>query len=294
MAKRKKKKGSKILSTIIALLILIVGGYFAKDEILPTSYEIPEGNMAVHFLDVGQGDSTLFMTEDGVVLVDASVSDAGPTIVEYLKKQGVSKIDYFILTHPDADHIGGAMDVLNAFTIENVIMPNKSHTSNTYKSLVARIDELGINVIMGESGGVYNVGDMEMTILAPVKGVEYSDNNNWSIVHMVRFGNVKILMTGDASKESENILLSTYTSAQLKADLLKVGHHGSSSSTTANFLKAVDPDYAVISCGLDNEYGHPHTEVVNRLENAGVTIRVTKDEGAIVYMTDGTTLTAGQ
>lgn len=294
MAKRRRKKSYKLLSTLIALLILILGGYFAKDEILEPTYEVPEGNMAVHFLDVGQGDSTLFMVDEGVVLVDASVSDYGMKIVEYLKKQGVTKIDYFILTHPDGDHIGGARYVLDAFEVENIIMPNRSHNTDTYKYLIQQIDRLDINVIQGESGGVYNVGDLEMTILSPVKGEDYSNNNNWSIVHMARFGNVKILMTGDASSEAEKILLSTYPASQLKADILKVGHHGSHSSTTASFLKAVDPDHAVISCGQDNEYGHPHAEVYNRLEKAGITIRITKDEGTIVYMTDGTNLITGQ
>ena len=294
MAKRRKKKSNKLLSAIIALLILFVGGYFAKDEILPESYEVPEGSMYVHFMDVGQGDSTLFMTEDGAVLVDASIADAGPTVVEYLKKQGVSTIKYFILTHPDSDHIGGALDVLNAFTVENVIMPNKTHTTTTYKKLINRSDELDINVILGESGGVYNVGDLEIKILSPIAGREYSNNNNWSIVCMMRFGNTKVMMTGDASEEAESRLLTAYSAAELKADILKVGHHGSNSSTTAGFLKAVDPDYAVISCGLDNDYGHPHVEVMSRLNNAGLSIRITKDEGNIVYMTDGETIVYGK
>ena len=294
MARRKKKKSHKLLSTLIAIIILVLGGYFAKDELNPPSYEIPDGTMQVHFLDVGQGDSTLFVTDGGAVLVDASVKDAGPTIVEYLKKHGVTKLDYFILTHPDSDHIGGALEVVKSFEIENVIMPNRPHTTAAYRNLLEAIDERDINVIMAESDGVYNVGDLEMTILAPVKGREYSDNNNWSVVHIARFGNIKIMMTGDASKESESILLETYDVSVLKADLLKVGHHGSNSSTTAGFLKAVDPDYAVISCAIDNDYGHPHAEVVSRLKNAGVTYRVTAEEGTIVYITDGTSIVTGE
>ena len=291
---RRRKKSHKLLSTLIAIVILIIGGYFAKDEIVPPSYEIPDGTMQVHFIDVGQGDSTLFVTEEGAVLVDASIEDAGPTIVEYLKKHGVTKLEYFVLTHPDADHIGGALEVINSIDVENVIMPNRSHTSKTYRNLLLRIDELDINVIMGESDNVYNVGDLEMTMLSPVKGREYSDNNNWSIVFLARFGNIKVMMTGDASREAEQILLETYDASALKADLLKVGHHGSNSSTTAGFLKAVDPQYAVISCSIDNDYGHPHSEVVSRLKNAGVTYRVTAEEGTIVYVTDGTSLAAGE
>lgn len=291
---RRRKKSHKLLSTLIAIVILIIGGYFAKDEIVPPSYEIPDGMMQVHFIDVGQGDSTLFVTEEGAVLVDASIEDAGPTIVEYLKKHGVTKLEYFVLTHPDGDHIGGALEVINSIDVENIIMPNRSHTSKTYKNLLLRIDELDINVIMGESDNVYNVGDLEMTMLSPVKGREYSDNNNWSIVFLARFGNIKVMMTGDASKEAERILLETYDASALKADLLKVGHHGSNSSTTAGFLKAVDPQYAVISCAIDNDYGHPHSEVVSRLKNAGVTYRVTAEEGTIIYVTDGTSLAAGE
>ena len=111
---------------------------------------------------------------------------------------------------------------------------------------------------------------------------------------MMRFGNTKVMMTGDASEEAESRLLTAYSAAELKADILKVGHHGSNSSTTAGFLKAVDPDYAVISCGLDNDYGHPHVEVMSRLNNAGLSIRITKDEGHIVYMTDGETIVYGK
>lgn len=296
--KRKTKTSKKLFTTIIAILIPLISGYFAKDELIPPTYELPEGNMAVHFIDVGQGDSTLFMVEEGVVLVDASVYQAGPTIVEYLKKQGVTKIDYFFLTHPDGDHIGGARDVLDAFEVENIIMPDKSHDTRTYENLLLRIEELDINVIKGETGSVYNVGDLEITILSPVAGHNYGrsdkDNNDWSVVFLARFGNSKVMMTGDATAETEEIMLKNHSTAEMKADILKVGHHGSHSSTTDEFLAAVDPDYAVISCGKDNDYGHPHTEVTDRLQKAGITIRITKDEGTIVYMTDGSQWITGQ
>lgn len=287
MARRKKK--SKALSTLITLILVILASLFVKEQVQQT-YEIPDGSMEAHFLDVGQGDSALFITEDGSVLFDASVSDAGATIVEYLKKHNVKELEYFVLTHPDADHIGGAVEVLENVTVKNIIMPDFAKDTKTYLTLLDKIEELDINVIEGLADDVYYVGDLEMKVLSPIEGREYENANNSSVVIMARFGNTKFLMTGDAEEEAEEWMLTEYSAATFKADVLKVGHHGSHSSTTVAFLKAVDPDYAVISCGEDNSYGHPHTETVENLDSMNVATLVTKDHGFIVFRSDGQTV----
>ncbi len=247
-----------------------------------------EGEMKVHYLDVGQGDSILIHTKDVAMLIDTGDRGYGAGIVSYLKNQGVKKLDYLILTHPHADHIGGAVEVINAFDIDNIIMPKVSHTSQTFENLLTTIQSKGMKITTPNPGDEYKLGDAEFIILGP-NSSSYDNLNNYSVVNKVIFGNTSFLFTGDAESQSESEILGG--GLNLKADVLKVGHHGSDTSTTESFLKAVTPTHAVISCGKGNKYGHPDQSVLTRLGNYGIKVYRTDESGTIIATSDGKSIT---
>lgn len=207
------------------------------------------GELEVHFIDVGQGDSIFVQLRGGkTMLIDAGDASQGPTVVSYLKAQGVKTIDCLVATHPHADHIGGMLHVLDAFTIKDVFMPRTGHTTTTYEDLLLKLKEKGLKVTGAKAGvSVLEASNLSAAFIAP-HGSKYNEINDWSAVLRLRYGDVIFLLTGDAGERSEGeMLLSSVVSP--KADVLKVGHHGSNSSTSNQFLKAVAPKYAVISCG---------------------------------------------
>lgn len=248
---------------------------------------IPSGQLKVHFINVGQGDSILVQFHNG----QAMLIDAGPddSVVSYLNQQGIKKINYLVATHPHADHIGGMAAVIRAFDIEKVYMPRVSHTSKTYENVLLAVKEKGLKITSAKAGTtLFDQEGLKVNIVAPC-GSSYNNLNDYSAVARIQFGNTSFLLTGDAESLSEQEMLAS--GAELKADVLKVGHHGSSSSTTPSFLKAVSPKYAVISCGAGNQYGHPHQETLNKLASAGVQVYRTDTNGTIIFTSDGQTLT---
>lgn len=244
-----------------------------------------EGEVYFHFIDVGQGDAVLVTTPDGNMLIDTSESKAREALDEYLKAAGVEEIEYLVLTHPDADHIGNADFIIQNYRIKNIIMTDYAATSKTYERMLDAIEQSSANVIEGEAGFQFSLGALTNTIIAPNE--DYDDPNEMSIVIKSAYGETSVMLTGDAEKESEADSLKKWNAATFKCDILKVGHHGSVTSTTEEFLSAVDPDIAVISCGSGNRYGHPHDETVERLLAKGVEIYRTDEDGDIVFKTDG-------
>ena len=247
-----------------------------------------EGQLKVHYIDVGQGDCELIQTGNASMLIDAGNSGNGPGIVSYIKGQGINRLNYLILTHPHADHIGGAADVINAFDIDQIIMPKVSHTSKTFENLLLTIKSKGLKVTSPTPGTDYELGSAKFTILGP-DSASYSNLNNYSVVNKVTFGNTSFLFMGDAELESENEILSQ--GYDIKADVLKVGHHGSDTSTTSSFLSAVNPKYAVISVGHGNKYGHPNQSVLNSLSASKVEVYRTDESGTVIATSDGETIT---
>lgn len=248
------------------------------------------GNLKVHFIDVGQADSILIQLPSSQnILIDGGNNDDGTLIVNYLKQQGVKRLDYVIGTHPHEDHIGSLDFAIRSFKVGKVYLPKVVHTSKTYEDLLLAIKDKGLTVTQAKAGVKLDVGPgIEAVMLSPNSSI-YDDLNNYSAVLKLTYGDTSFLFTGDAEAESENEMLAA--GYNLRADVLKVGHHGSNSSTTPTFLKAVSPKYAVISVGKDNKYGHPHPETLAKLSEAGVQIFRTDLQGTIVAVSDGKTIT---
>lgn len=243
--------------------------------------------MKVHFLDVGQGDSIFIeLPDDKTMLIDASEKEYADRITTYIYSCGYNSLDYVVATHPHSDHIGGMADVIGSFSVGNVILSLATHTTKTYTNMLTAIDQSGAKVTLGTAGKeIFSDGDLSAVVIAPVTE-DYSDLNNSSVMIMLTYGDKKFLFTGDAEEEEERTV-----TADVKCDVLKVGHHGSSTSTSSAFLAAAGPEYAVISCGMGNSYGHPHTETIDKLKKAGINIYRTDLQGDIVMTCDGENIT---
>lgn len=208
-------------------------------------------------------------------------------VVNYIKSQGISKLDYVIGTHPHEDHIGGLDAVINSFDIGKIFMPKQLSTTKTFEDVLIAIKNKGLKVTSPKVGDTYGLGQAQWTILAPSQE-SYEEANNSSIVIRLVFGNNSFMLTGDAEELSEKEILEN--SIDFKSDVLKVGHHGSSSSTSDAFLEAVDPKYAVISVGEGNSYGHPHVETIDKLNIQNIEVLRTDGLGTIIFTSDGNEL----
>ena len=259
-----------------------------KEKLEAPPIATADGQLGIHFLDVGQGDSVLLTCNDANILIDTGDIDQESTqyIVNYLQALGIKKLDYLILTHPDADHIGGAPTVLSTFEVATVIMPDHAKNTAIFNRTLDAIEESGAECIFGEAGQVYTEGALQMRFLAP-NSEKYSDTNDYSIAMRVLYGETAILLTGDAEKTSEHEMIKKYSSFEFKADLMKAGHHGSYTSNSKDLLTAAEPLWIVVSCGSDNKYGHPHTEFLERVESLGIEVCRTDLEGTIVFISDG-------
>lgn len=278
----------KRVYTIISVLLLIALARYGMDKLpadAPTdSSAIHDGKMHVYYLDVDQADSIFIALPNGEnMLIDAGTGDSGGEIVNTLESMGVAEIDHLIGTHPHSDHIGGMQRVVESFEINNVYMPNAMTDTKTFENLLLAIKDKGNTITTARAGvSVISDGNLQAEFVAP-NSEKYEDLNNYSAVMKLTYGETVFLFTGDAEKLSEDEVRTN-----IKCDVLKVGHHGSSTSTSRNFLKKTEPEYAIISCGRDNSYGHPHKEIVERLEKAGITIYRTDLNGTIEAVSDGT------
>lgn len=292
------KNVKKIVAFVIAAA-LVATGYANIDDVAGMWGEpeakiagtIAEGEMKVTFLDVGQGDCTLIQADGQNMVLDVGNNDQGERVVSYLKAQGIEKLDYFLLSHPDADHIGGGDNVLENFEVQTVIMPDVANDTMTYQEVMEDISRYDVDVKHPEVGDIFTLGDAEFTILCPEPElISQDDLNNSSIGIKLVHGENSFVLCGDAEEKSEQEMVKRF-GASLESDVLKCGHHGSSTATSDAFLEAVDPTWAVISCGKENRYGHPHSEVLDKLENDDVQIYRTDLEGSITAASDGTQIT---
>lgn len=257
----------------------------APDVIGKYAQGLPGKKLVVNFIDVGQGDSTLIQCPNGRnILIDGGESKAGQAVVSYLRSRGIVKIDLLIATHPDADHIGGLVDVLEQYQVGQFIDPGKTHTTSLYENLLNLVSAKNIPYALGRKGDSYNFDEATMRVLSPTDQL-YQDTNDCSVVIELKYGDIKFLLPGDAAEAAElNMVLSKTLS---RCQILKAGHHGSSHSTTKKLLQSVKPEVAIISCGRDNRFGHPARETLSRLDSAGCEFYRTDEQGNIRVETDG-------
>ncbi|MBR2851876.1 MAG: MBL fold metallo-hydrolase [Anaerotignum sp.] len=252
--------------------------------------EVPDGEMEVHFIDVGQADCALLASGGHFMLIDGGNNDDAEHIVTYLQNAGVKKLDLVVGTHPHEDHIGSLDAAIEAFDIGAVYMPDVSADTETYRDVLDAVEGKGLQVQHPVPGDVLDFNGLPVEIFGPVK--EYSNLNNHSIVLRVSVGETAFLFTGDVEIEGEYDILEQ--GFDISADVLKVSHHGSSGSSVEEFLAYTDADYAVISVGEGNIYGHPEAVTLKRLQNYGMEIYRTDEQGTIVCDTDGKTISFRQ
>ena len=266
---------------LLLLLFFLLSGCLSPEP-SGTPEATSSGPLFLHFIDVGQGDAALLEFPDGErMLIDAGEDERA---LDYLCALQIDRIDYLIATHPHSDHIGGMAEIIDAFSIGAIYMPRTGHTTKTYQRLLETIDSHGLSITEAKAGVTFKGSTFTAEFLSPVSVT--GDLNNDSAVLKLTYGSNVFLFMGDAEKQAEQAI-----SAPVKSDLLKVGHHGSSTSTSSAFLERVSPTYAVISCGANNQYGHPSSAVLERLDSIGAQIFRTDLSGTIRFRSDGQKIT---
>ncbi len=268
----------------LLILSFLLGGCDLPTPAQPTRPTLSgEEELTVWYLDVGQADCALLCSHGEYMLIDGGNVEDGSLVVSFLENQGVEELKAVVCSHAHEDHAGGLASVMAVFPVEKVYAPTTTYASKCYDDFMYYVNQQDLTVTIPASGDGFTLGTAEITVLGPVKS--YPDTNNTSIVLRADCGNVGFLFTGDMELEAETDLLDS--GANLSAQVLKVGHHGSSTSTGYRFLYEVDPTYAVISVGTDNTYGHPHEEVMSRLRDQGPVIFRTDEMGTVQAVCDG-------
>ena len=270
----------KILSALICLS-LVAAVCFSYGKVIADA--AGKTSFQVDFIDVGQGDASLIQCDGHYMLIDGGTAKQSGKIYSYLKNRSISYLDYIVATHPDADHVGGLSGALNYAKVGVAFSPVTTHDSKSFSSLLKYLTKQGKGITVPKAGDVFALGSAEITVLGPVTMSE-GDNNN-SIVLRIQYGAVSFLFTGDAEQEEETEILDS--GVPLQSTVLKVAHHGSRKSTSYRFLREAAPEYAVISVGADNPYGHPTEDTLSRLRDADVTVYRTDLLGDIVCTSDG-------
>lgn len=269
------KKYAVLACALFAVVLSLVGAYVCLF--------VPDGTLEVHYIDVGQGDAVLLLTDEGAVLVDSGTGESGEKVAAYVAAR-TNTIDYMFLSHPHEDHIGGASDVIETVEVKNIIMPDMAADSLTFDRLLDAVENSGASLTRARAGDTYSLDGIEIELLSPSAEDDYGEANNMSIVMRADFGNTSFMFVGDAESEVERALLDR--GLVRKCNVLKVGHHGSQTSSTEAFIEALSPEIAVISCGR-NSYGHPHAETLSRLREHGADIFRTDRDGTVVIISDG-------
>lgn len=277
------------INILMAFLILLSSFLFSCDlASIDKSDSETSNTVKVHFIDVDQGDAILIQYKDKNMLIDSSTQKAEDKFLDYLKKLNIKKFDAVIATHPDEDHIGNMDEVIKKYSITNFYAPKATSTTKAFESMIRELKNKDLKIKPLKAGSTIDFdSDIQLEVFAP-NSDSYEDSNNYSPIIKLTYGNNSMLFTGDAEKLSEKETLKK--GYNLESDVLKVGHHGSSTSTSKDFLKAVNPSIAIISCGKNNKYGHPHKETITSLEDSKVKYYRTDLDGTIVLVSDGTNI----
>lgn len=274
----------RLLLGLLTVLWVLAGCQTTSETVLPTKQDEPvgEASLKVHYIDVGQGDATLLEFDGHAVLIDAGHWKSTEA-VDYLKQLGIRDIDIAIGTHPDADHIGQLAQVIGEFNVDEVWMSGNPSTSNTYLNVLQTIEASGTDYYEPRAGEVFDIGKMRIDVLYPEQITGAANEESISV--KMTYGDMRFVFTGDAGVKEEGLMIDSGN--DLRAEILHLGHHGSNTSTSKDFLEAVKPELAIYSAGADNSYGHPHAEVIAAVENTGAEIYGTDVNGTIIIETDG-------
>lgn len=252
---------------------------------------VTDSALEIYFIDVGQGDSALLISPTGkTMLIDAGERSAFTKISILLESLDIDSLDTVVATHPHSDHIGGMTDVIKNYPIGEFYMPEFEYDSKTYTNMINALDEYDVDAyyLYGGEGETLDWDEyVTVECLSPLEDIEYDDANNVSIMLRFTYGGTTALFTGDCERYAEASMMYMLPDQNLSSDVLKMGHHGSSTSSHDKFLKAVNPEYAVISCGYENSYGHPHHETLTALEEINARVLRTDEQGTIHLTLDG-------
>ncbi|MBR6676178.1 MAG: MBL fold metallo-hydrolase [Clostridia bacterium] len=284
MRKSKGYRKEKALGIVSAVVFVILAVLYLVDALFTPKHKVVHAECEIHFVDVGQGDCTMVISDENVIVVDCGPRESAKDASEYIKSY-TDTIDYLVLTHPHEDHIGGAEQILEDISVENVIMSDAVTDTLVFDSLLCALDENNVNVIEAFAGNSYAAGKLDLSILSPAG--EMTNLNDYSIVARISYMDVSVMVTGDVEHNSEKAIVDAFSKKDIESELLKVSHHGSSTSNHESFVKAVDPEFAVIQCGEDNSYGHPHREIIDLLNKLNIEYYRTDEEGSVVFVTDG-------
>lgn len=289
---RKTKQPKTLLGGIITLIIVLIGGYFGLDltNIMSQNTLGPvDGELMISYLDVGQGDAAYIRVNDYDILIDAGPRSDVDKLMAQLEEKNIDDFEIVIATHPHEDHIGGMTDVFKKYNVESFYMPKVSHNTKTFEYLVNAVSKEGIKITPLKAGMSIDLGSgCKFDVYSPIYE-SYEDLNNYSPIMKLSFGEKSFIFTGDAEAHAEKEVLAKYPT-NLDADVLKLGHHGSSTSSTDEFVSAISPEYGIISCGVDNKYGHPHKETLNTIKKYNIKAYRTDLQGEITLTSDGKTI----
>ena len=294
--KRRKSINSKIITVAAVLLVAVLSLFLTKNFIpidkvfeesgLRNTQQASADKMYVSFIDVGQGNCTLLRCGGKAILVDSGEVGAAQTVINYIKDLGIDELNCVLVTHPHTDHMGAMTKILYEFKIDDLIMPEIPEeiipTNKTYEKFLTAVSDNAGNVIAAKPGETYSYGEMKLEIFAPLR--DYDNLNDMSAVSRISYGDTSVMFTGDATTTVEKDLLKK--NINYSATVLNVGHHGSKTSSSEAWLRAVNPKYAVICCGVNNDYGHPHSLITKRLEKLGIEYFETDLLGTIVFESD--------
>lgn len=275
-----------IILTLVFSLILVGCNNSKPTYNISSDHEKTNNKLLVHFIDVGQGDSILVQVNDKNLLIDAGPESNKDSLLQYLKSKNIKKLNYVLATHPHEDHIGGMDDVIKAFNVDKFYSPKIQNTTKTYTNMIKALNDKNLKLTVVRPELRLDLGkDVTAEFLAPNKD-EYKDLNDYSAVLKITYKNNSFLFTGDAEALSEKEILSK--DYNVKSDVLKLGHHGSSSSTSNNFLDKVSPSIVVASLAKGNDYGHPHKETLKKIKDRNLKFYRTDESGTILLESDGT------
>lgn len=282
-----KRKKNNLFSAVFIALVVVISVVVYITENASQKIAVPEGSQfTVHMIDIGQGDCIFIDNGDNDILIDAGPDSSSDKLIFYLDRIGEYNIEYAFFTHPHEDHIGGANEVIEHCNIDNIVMPKVDTDSKYYNELIDSAKNEAVNIIYTADGDKFSAGEAKIELLSPATDENHSNLNLYSLVMRITYGESSFLFTGDAEKENEEYLLENHPD-KLKCDVLKVGHHGSSTSSCEEFISIVNPDIALISLGEFNSYGHPHIETLAVLSKYAGAVYRTDKSGDVVLGCNG-------